>query len=160
VAALPHAGLTELIVIFPAFSASGRVCAKSVTMTINGGSPTSVDAIGVTGVWDMVDSPGAPLWTLRVGEPCMHETLGITTTDGRCPCDAACEDCIYPAAVGGLFAVKLRFGAQNLAVGDAVAVKLTGTFAPSAPCCKISLSVGEEEVVSGPYPALQSPIPF
>jgi hypothetical protein len=90
----------------------------------------------------------------------MHETLGITTTDGRCPCDAACEECIYPGAVGGLFAVKLRFGALTIVPTDVIAVKLTGTFVATEPCCKIPLSVGEPQVVAGPYPALQSPVPF
>lgn len=146
---------TDLVVILPAFAASGRVCAKSVTMLQNA-AVVAVDAIGITGVWDMVDSPGAPQWQARVGEACMHETLGVQTTTGRCPCDAACEDCIYPAAVGGLFVAHLRFASRVFAVGDVISVTLTGTFKSTAPCCSIPLSVGEPVVVAGPYPALQS----
>lgn len=146
---------SDMVLVIPAFASSGQVCAKSVTFLQNAGAVV-VDAIGISGVWDMVDSPGAPLWVPRVGEACMHETLGVQTTTGRCPCDAACEDCIYPAAVGGLFVAHLRFATRSFSVGDALVVTLTGTFKSTKPCCQIPLSVGEPQVVAGPYPALQS----
>lgn len=153
---------TQLNAIFPAFVASGKLCVTSVTLTItSAGEPpvvtaVAVQAVGASAVWDFVDSPGSPLWTPRVSEPCMHEVLSINTTTGRCPCDAACADCLYPSALGGLFAVRLDFPVQAILATDTIKLDVTGTYAAQKPCCQIPLAAGEPVVVAGPYPALQS----
>jgi hypothetical protein len=157
------AAITEMVLIFPAFVASGKPCLKSVSLsfTVPGVPPVTtvvaVEAVGISGVWDMADTPGGPIWTARVGTVCLKEVLGINTTTGRCPCEVACKDCIYPAAVGGLFAVRLRFPSTAVVAGtDTISVTVTGTFEATPPCCLIPLSVGEPAVVAGPYPAFQS----
>ena len=161
-ATIPAGSYTELNAIFPAFVAAGKLCVTSVTLTITTVGPppvataVAVQAVGASAVWDFVDSPGSPLWTPRVSDPCMHEVLSINTTTGRCPCDAACADCLYPAAIGGLFAVRLRFPSITLLATDTVTLDVTGTYAAKKPCCQIPLAAGEPAVVAGPYPALQS----
>ena len=161
-ATIPAGNYTQMIAVFPAFVASGKLCVTSVTLTVTTVGPppvttaVAVQAVGASAVWDFVDSPGSPLWVPRVSTPCMHEVLSINTTTGRCPCDAACADCLYPAALGGLFAVRLRFPTQAILATDTVVLDVTGTFAAKKPCCQIPIASGEPQVVAAPYPALQS----
>jgi len=153
---------TTMVVIFPAFVASGKLCITSLALTITtDDEPPVVTAVPLTSVggsavWDFADSPGAPLWTARVAEPCMHGVGDISTTTGRCPCDAACADCLYPAALGGLFAVKITFPLTTFPALATVRLDVSGTFVAQPPCCEIPLAAGEPPVVGGAYPALQS----
>lgn len=155
---IPAGNYTELVAVFPAFVASGKICVTSVTLAVAGAVivVVPVQAVGASAVWDFVDSPGSPIWTPRVSDPCMHEVLSINTTTGRCPCDAACADCLYPAALGGLFAVRVRFPSQGILATDTVTFDVTGTYAAKKPCCQIPIAAGEPAVVAAPYPALQS----
>lgn len=150
------AGATLLDVLFPAFSASGGACIKSVTLSVVPaiGDPFAipVDIVGVAGVWDFTDS--GPDWTERVAIPCEKMVLDIQTTTGRCTCDVACEGCLYPAAVGGLFMVRVRFPATTIPVGT-FTLSVTGTHDASPPCCTMPVLLDEVRPVSGPYPAVQ-----
>lgn len=156
--ALPVGALDHIDVLFPAFAASGGACVKSVTAiltTAGGPVAIAVEVVGVAGVWDFTDS--GPDWTARVGIPCEKMALDIQTTTGRCPCDVACEGCLYPAAVGGLFMVRIRFASIVIAAGDTITLTVTGTHDATAPCCVMPVLLDEEEPVPGPYPALQFP---
>ena len=145
---------TTLQAVFPAFTASGNACIKSVTLIVDGVA-VPVNIVGVSAVW-LFASPASNVWTSRVAIPCEKLVNDIITTTGRCPCDVECEGCIYPAGVGGLFAVAITFPSTAFALGDVVTFSVTGTHTQQEPCCVIPELLAEPQVVAGPYPAIQS----
>jgi len=149
-----EAGLHSMLdVLFPAFTSSGSACLKGVTFFYDA-APVVVSIVGIAGVWDFT-SP-SPDWTTRVSIPCEKIALEISVTSGRCACDIDCEGCLYPAGVGGLFMVRVRFPQINFAAGRSFTLQANGTHNATPACCLMPELLDELAPVAGPYPAVQA----